>query len=164
MPKDDRCIYKKCRQEAGFTQEQWAERLNVSVESVKAYELRLRVPPHYTVLRMVEESGCEWLALRHLQETAECLEVLPPVGVCSLQGAVIALSNKIFDFADRHRDRQLLQIAEDGVIDENERPLFDEIVSDLSGLIGAAYQVRYAREGYPPWENAKKEQPSGCNH
>jgi len=164
MPKDDICIYKKCRQEAGFTQEQWAERLNCSVESVKAYELRLRVPPHYTVLRMVEESGCEWLALRHLQESSGCLEVLPPVGIRSLQGAVIALSNKIFDFADRHRDRQLMRIAEDGVIDEAERPLFDEIVADLADLIGAAYQVKYAREGCPQWESIKKEQPSGCNH
>lgn len=155
MPRISTSIYAECRRTAGKTQEEWAELLDISVESVKAYELRLRVPPHYTVLRMIAASGCEWLALRHLQETAECLEVVPQVPVCNLQGAAISLCNKIFDFADCHRDRQLLRIAEDGVIDETERPLFDEIVADLADLIGAAYQVRYAKDGH--YDPSKKE-------
>lgn len=146
MPRGSTSIYAQCRVEAGFTQESWAEALEISVESVKAYELRLRVPAHGIVLRMIEESGCEWLALRHLQETAGCLEVIPDVPVRSLPMAAIALINKIMAFAEKHRDKQLLQIAEDGVIDENERELFSEIVEDLTALIGAAYQVRYAQE------------------
>lgn len=145
MPKGSTSIYAQCRIDAGYTQEQWAELLEISVESVKAYELLLRVPPHYIVVRMVEVSGCQWLALRHLQETAGCLEVVPRVEVKSLPMAAITLINKILGFADRHRDKQLLQIAEDGIIDETERPLFEEILGDLSALIGAAYQVRYAQ-------------------
>lgn len=145
MPKGSTSIYAKCRLEAGRTQEEWAEDLRISVESVKAYELCLRVPPHDIVVRMVERSGCQWLALRHLQETTGCLEVLPQVEVKSLPMAAIGLINKILGFADLHRDKQLLQIAEDGVIDDDERPLFDEILSDLSALIGAAFQVRYAQ-------------------
>lgn len=144
MPKGSTSIYAKCRLETGRTQEEWAEDLQISVESVKAYELMLRVPPHYIVVRMVEISGCQWLALKHLQETTGCLDVVPQVEVKPLPMAAIGLINKILGFADRHRDRQLLQIAEDGIIDETERPLFEEIMGDLSALIGAAYQVKYA--------------------
>ena len=148
MPKLSTSIYAKCRRDAGYTQEEWAEALHLSVETVKAYELRMRVPSNYTVLQMIGLAGQEGLALRHLQETAECLDVVPQVEIKPLPMAAISLCNKVLDFAERHRDRQLLKIAEDGVIDDEERPLFDAIVSDLSDLIGAAYQVRYAKEGY----------------
>lgn len=141
---NDTNAYAKCRREPGLTQEAWAERLDISVESVKAYELGARVPPKAVVARMVQASGCQWLALRYLQETDEGLEVIPKVAITSLPLAVIALINKILAFADRHRDKQLLQIAEDGIIDESERPLFEEIVEDLTELIGAVYQVKYA--------------------
>lgn len=146
MPRGSTSIYARCRIDAGFTQEAWAEALEISVESVKAYELRLRVPPHGLVVRMVEESGCEWLALRHLQETAGCLEVVPQVPIQSLPLAAISLINKILAFADQHRDRQLLRIAEDGIIDDSERAIYNEIVDDLSAIIGAAMQVKYAQD------------------
>ena len=58
--------------------------------------------------------------------------------------AVIRLVNRIISFADQNRDRQLLQIAEDGVIDEKERPIYNEIVRELNDIVGAAYTLRYA--------------------
>ena len=57
---------------------------------------------------------------------------------------MIRLVNRIIGFADKNRDKQLLQIAEDGVIDEKERPTYDEIVRELNDIIGAAYTLRYA--------------------
>ena len=57
---------------------------------------------------------------------------------------MIRLVNRIIRFADRNRDKQLLQIAEDGAIDEKERPTYDEIVRELNDIIGAAYTLRYA--------------------
>lgn len=154
-------LYATCRRDAGLTQEVWAERLDISVESVKAYELGARVPPKAVVVRMVQASGCQWLALRYLQETDEGLEVVPKVAITSFPMAVIALINKILSFADRNRDKQLLRIAEDGVIDEAERPLFDEIVSDLTELMGAVYQVKYA-PGAAPAQRAKKYSPAAA--
>ena len=68
---------------------------------------------------------------------------MPEVTVQSLPTAAIQLINRVLDFADRHRDRQLLRIAEDGVIDEAERPEFDDIVRDLDGIVGAALQVKF---------------------
>ena len=50
---------------------------------------------------------------------------------------------------------QQLEIAEDGIIDERERPEFDAIVADLNKTIAAAYQVIYA-------DGAKKERPEAA--
>lgn len=42
---NDRNIYQAARRAAGLTQEAAAERLGISVESIRAYETGLRVPP-----------------------------------------------------------------------------------------------------------------------
>lgn len=42
---------------------------------------------------------------------------------------------------------RLLEIAEDGRIDEYERPEFDAIVDELGEIVKAAMQLRYAQGG-----------------
>ena len=143
MSNTDLNIYAMCRQRAHMTQERWAEELHISAESVKRYESGLRVPSNYIVAQMVAVSGDESLALRHLLNTSQPLEVLPPVGDATLPTATIQLINRVLRFVDAHRDRQLLRIAEDGVISPEERPLFDEILSELQDLTAATLQIRY---------------------
>ena len=135
--------YQKARKMTCLTQEQAAERLGLSAESLKQYELGKRVPSNAVVWQMVQIYDTSWLALEHLRDTSEALGVLPEMTVQSLPTAAIQLINRVLDFADRHRDRQLLRIAEDGVIDEAERPEFDDIVRDLDGIVGAALQVKF---------------------
>ena len=36
-------LYASCRRRTGMTQEAWAEKLNISVESVKRYETDVRI-------------------------------------------------------------------------------------------------------------------------
>ena len=136
-------LYQRARKTTCLTQEQAAERLGLSAESLKQYELGKRVPSNAVVWQMVQIYDTSWLALEHLRDTSEALGVLPEVTVQSLPTAAIQLINRVLDFADRHRDRQLLRIAEDGVIDEAERPEFDDIVRDLDGIVGAALQVKF---------------------
>jgi len=152
MPEQYTNLYQKARKAARLTQEQAAERLEISVESVKAYENDLRIPPNCTVAQMVQAYGAPWLALEHLQVSAAPLNVLPEIRLQSLPTAVIALINRAADFRDHHR--QLLRIAEDGIIDESERPLFEDIAGELEGLIAAAYSVIY------PMETQKKTAPT----
>lgn len=45
MPEEYRNIYKSARKARGYTQESAAERLGISVESLRAYETGQRVPP-----------------------------------------------------------------------------------------------------------------------
>ena len=151
-------IYQAARKESCLTQEQAAERLEVSETTVKAWEQSTRVPDNETVARMAELYGTPWLALEHLKQAGGALGVLPEVTVQSLPTAAITLINRVLDFAERHRDRQLLRIAEDGVIDEKERPDFDAIVQDLDGIVGAALQVKYTSDA----PDKKKERPEAA--
>ena len=148
-------IYQAARKEGCLTQEQAAERLDVSETTVKAWEQGTRVPDNETVARMAELYGTPWLALEHLKQAGGALGVIPEVTVQSLPTAAITLINRVLDFAERHRDRQLLRIAEDGIIDEKERPDFDAIVQDLDGIVGAALQVKYTSDA----PDKKKERP-----
>ena len=143
MPTTDINIYALCRRRTGMTQEAWAEALDISVESVKRYESGVRVPPNYLVKEMVDISGDEALAYRHLANTSQVLEVLPSIESVNLQAATIRLMNRMARFANQCRDRQLMEIADDGIISADEQPLYAEILNELKGIIAAYYQLRY---------------------
>lgn len=141
MPGKDPNSYKKARLEAGYTQEQAAEVLDTSVESLKAYETGQRFPPNWMAASMAEAYGTPWLAVEHLQAVSGDLGVFPEVRVQGLPTAVLTLVNRCAGLDGRLR--QLMRIAEDGVIDEDERDSFEDIAAELAALIGAAYQVLY---------------------
>ena len=141
-------MYQRARKVTLLTQEEAAERLGISPETLKRYEGGRLTPPDEAVARMCSVYGVPWLALEHAKAT-DRLGVLPPVEPKPLPMATISLTNRLRDAADRLAG--LLRIAEDGVIDDTERPEFDDIVEDLRETIAAAYQVIYA--------DAKKERP-----
>ena len=142
-------IYQRGRKSTLLTQEEAAERLHISPETLKRYEGGRLTPPDETVARMCEVYGARWLALEHAKAT-DRRGILPELEPKPLPMATISLTNRLRDAADRLAG--LLRIAEDGVIDDAERPEFDDIVQDLRETIAAAYQVIYA-------DGAKKERP-----
>ena len=149
MYENDRNIYKSSRVAAGLTQEAAAEKLGVSVESLRHYESGTRVPPNDVVDLMTIAYQSQTLGLYHLRASgATARAILPEVQERPLPEAVLRLVNLMMDFADKHRDRELMRIAEDGRIDEMEKPVYDEIVGrELPELIEAAMAVRYAKGG-----------------
>lgn len=149
MPEKFTNPYKRARLATLFTQESAAEVLGLSRESLTQYENGKRVPPDEVVARMCEVYRIPWLALEHSSAT-DTLGVLPEIRQKPLPTATITLANRLHEAADRLSG--LLRIAEDGVIDESERPEFDEIVAELRETIAAAYQVIYSAD-------AKKERP-----
>ena len=144
-------IYQRGRKTTLLTQEEAAERLHISPETLKRYEGGRLTPPDETVARMCEIYGVRWLALEHAKAT-DRLGILPELEPKPLPMATISLTNRLRDAANRLAG--LLRIAEDGVIDDAERPEFDNIVQDLRETIAAAYQVIYA-------DGTKKERPDG---
>lgn len=158
------CI-KRVRTEKGLTQEQAAEAVDVSLESWKAYEYGLRVPPVAVVIQICEALDAPWFALEHLRNIGAPLGVLPEhITVQALPTAAIALINCVLDFAENHRDRQLLRIAEDGVISEEERPEFDTIVQDLDRIIGAALQVKFTKKDHSEAGTSKRSEFRDLRH
>lgn len=139
-------LYASCRRRTGMTQEAWAEKLNISVESVKRYETDVRIPPIPVVRKMADLCGDALVGYKYLVKVSQELEVLPDIDSVNLQAATIRLMNRMARFAVKARDRQLLEIAEDGIISADEKPLYDEIMDELSGLVSAFYQLRYCKE------------------
>lgn len=134
-------LYQRARLSTGMSQERAAEMLGLSPESLKQYEGGKTVPKDETVAKMVEVYHLPWLALEHAQAT-DRLGVMPEVTPRPLPMASIALRNRLQDATGRLD--ALLRIAEDGVIDEAERPEFDSIVVELRETMGAIYQVIYS--------------------
>ena len=71
-------IYKTTRRKAGYTQEAAAERLGISVESVRAYETGQRIPPNHIVDLMSILYHSQQLAYLHLHESNVLIEHVIP--------------------------------------------------------------------------------------
>ena len=148
MPQDKRNIYKIAREARGLTQEAAAEKLGISDSSIRAYETGQRVPSNEVVELMAICYDAQHLAFQHLRETNSMYgSIVPAVPDCSVLEASAKLINRIYEFADSHSDRRLMRIAEDNVIDQDERPEFDAILEDLQEIVEAALAVKCARQG-----------------
>lgn len=142
MPKKAYEHIRTARIEAGLTQEAAAERLFLTVKMVSNLENGKSMLDAATIGRMAtvynKPNLCQLCCNSIAAEMGiPCI----PEDSKPLPVAVIQLVNRIRRFADKNRGNQLLDIAEDGIIDETERPLYDEIVNELLELIKAAQEL-----------------------
>lgn len=144
-------IYQTARLGAGLTQERAAELLDTSVESIKAYETDIRVPPDVRVSDMAEVYGAPWLRLEHARRTDKLGLIPDAARARPFPLAAIQLYNYLLEWSNKRRGQQLLKIAEDGVIADEERPLYDEIVCELEGIAAALMSLMCC--------DTKKERP-----
>lgn len=145
--RENRNIYQAARELKGLTQEAAAERLDISVESLGAYEQDRRRPPDSTVLRMAQIYDFPYLCYQHIQ-SGDLAGVLPEVGIRTLEHATMRLIRLIGQFAKVGRLDDLLLISEDGVIDATEKPLYDAIMRELHEIVTAALELDFAsKEG-----------------
>ena len=144
MPNDIGNLCLTARKEAGISRESAAERLYISVTTLQAIERGERHPQPAVIGRMTDLYLKPMLALQYVRACAAEVGpgLIPDVEERPLALSVMQLVNRIYRFADAHKDRQLMQIAEDGVIDETERPEYESIVDDLGGIIQAALELR----------------------
>lgn len=136
MKDNSRNIYQAARMAAGMTQERAAELLGCSVRTIAAYEQDERIPFYDTVARMIDVYQTPFLAVQHLRANAELArQVLPEVQPSSLPQAFLHLQKEMNDFL-KLRD-EMLDIVEDGVIDDAERPRWNAIVKELNDICQA---------------------------
>ena len=148
MPEEYRNIYKIARRNAGITQEAAAEQLGISVESVRAYETSQRIPPNHIVSRMVICYDAQRLAVQHVNLHDELASsIIPVIQPRTLMESVVRLCNRLTRFSKNHSVERLLEIAEDGQIDEEERAEYDAIVEDLKELIQCGMELRFCEHG-----------------
>lgn len=159
MPEDYRNIYKAARRAAGYTQEAAAEQLDISIESVRAYETYQRTPPAEIVERMVACFGAPQLAYQHLHETNKLISrVIPQLEQRSILEVAVRIYNRMRGFAQNARLERLLAIAEDGRIDETERPEFEGIIEELRSIIQSSLELEIFCSPDPA---IKKDRPAG---
>ena len=143
MPGNNRNCYKTARRAAGLTQEAAAERLGLSVESLRAYETGGRVPPSQVVELMVILYNAQHLAYQHLHETNELYNrIVPALEDRDLIRTAVVLRNRLARLEQGRSLDRLLEIAEDDLIDEDERPEFLAIVAELREIVRSALELQ----------------------
>lgn len=150
MPSEYKNIYKTARKAAGLTQEAAAERLGISVESLRAYETGQRIPPGDVVDLMMICYNALHLGAQHLHETSPVYaRIVPALEQRSMLEAAVRIYNRMNRFAAKHSVERLMAIAEDGRIDQQERPEFDAIMADLWEIVksGLELEVYCGNEG-----------------
>lgn len=146
MQTDSRNIYKKARMTAGLTQERAAELLDISTRSLADYEAGVRMPSNWLVDSMVTVYNTQILAVQHLRNSAQAArDLIPEVDAMRLPEAVLTLVDAIYDFADDRLDRELIDIARDGVISPDERERFDRVVQKIKAITAASMVVVCAK-------------------
>lgn len=144
MQPEYRNIYQIARESAGVTQEKASELIDVSVESLRAYETGKRYPPNNAVLRMIEIYGTQYLAYQHLRNSAEIgRKILPEIELKDLPTAFLNVLNEVNAFV-KQRDR-MINITCDGVISEEERPEWDRIMQELDRLSASLMALKFAK-------------------
>ena len=142
MPEEYRNIYKTARRAAGLTQEAAAEKLGISVESVRAYEPDQRIPPNEVVELMVICYNAQHLAFQHVRESNSLMgRVVPQLEQRSVLEVAVRIYNRLNRFTQEHKLDELMQIAEDGRIDDEERKAFDEIVADVQDIVKSGLEL-----------------------
>ena len=135
MPDTVMSIYKTAREVAGMTQERAAAALNLSVRSLAAYETGERTPHDDIVGRMVDLYNFQQLAVQHMRANSELARrIIPEVQQRSVIETAVSVYNLMRRFAERHSVDRLLEIAEDGHIDEDEMTDFVAITEQLRKL------------------------------
>lgn len=135
MPDTVMNIYKTARDYAGLTQERAAAALHLSVRSLAAYETGERIPHDDIVVRMVDVYNFQQLAIQHMRANSELARrIIPEIRQRTVIETAVSVYNLMRKFADRHSADRLLEIAEDGRIDEEEMPDFVAIADQLRKL------------------------------
>lgn len=148
MSEDNENIYKRSRRKAGLTQEAAAPCVGVSVESLRAYETNQRIPPSEVVLLMTAAYRDTLLGYHHLGSTNPLAQILyPAVEERSLIEAAVRIHNCIKRMDRGQMVDRLMEIAEDGVIDEVERKDFDKVITELHAIVQHTIELGSVYEG-----------------
>ncbi|WP_017353021.1 MULTISPECIES: helix-turn-helix transcriptional regulator [unclassified Clostridium] len=144
MVQEYRNIYQIARESTGLTQEKACELLDVSVDSVRAYEGGKRVPPDRVVIKMIEIYNAQYLAYQHLKTSAEVgQKYLPNIEIKELPLAMLRLQKEVSDFI-KLKD-EMIEITCDGIIDDEEKPRWEKIMKELDDVVEAIMALKFAK-------------------
>lgn len=144
MVEQYRNIYQIARETTGLTQEKASEHLDISVDSLRAYEGGKRIPPDHVVIKMIEIYNTQYLAYQHLKTADEVGRTyLPNIEIRELPSAILRLQKEVTDFL-KVKD-EMIEITCDGIIDKEEKPRWDAIMKELNDIMDAIMSLKFIR-------------------
>ena len=149
-----RSIYSRARVYAGFSQEAAAELLNLSVRALADYESGQRRPPAQTVDQMASLYAAPGLRLDHARETDELGMIPQSATACSIEQATLRIGKCLRRLRQNDDAGQLVEIAEDGVVDADEEADYRRITEDMRELRAAILALEHCQQ------STKKERPT----
>lgn len=139
-----RNIYQIARDSKGITQEKAAELINISVESLRAYEYDKRIPPNKIVFKMIEIYDSQYLAFQHLKESSEIgQKYLPEIEERNISLAVLNLLKELKDV--ENCEDKIILLASDGIISEDEKEQWNFILKQADNLLNAIMTLKFAK-------------------
>lgn len=142
-----RNIYQIARESSGLTQEKSSELLDISVDSLRAYEGGKRVPPDHVVIKMIEIYDTQYLAYQHLKTSAEVGQrYLPTINITQLPTAILRLQKEVKDFLKC--EDSLIEIGSDGHVDDNEALQYKNVMKELDEVVEAIMALKFSKEDW----------------
>lgn len=141
-----RNVYQTARNNANLTQESAAERLNLSVDSLRKYETDQRRPPDEVVSRMTQVYHSTYLGYLHLL-SGPLGWILPSVEPKTLEQSTLRFSRLVEKLPRDGRLYHLAEINEDGIISADEMPLSNAIMLQVSEITETALELHFATLG-----------------
>jgi transcriptional regulator with XRE-family HTH domain len=140
-------IYKKARENAGFTQEQLAALVTrpddrpISVDTISNYERYKHQPDDVMVFKMARHCKSLRLIFEHLYMCTEYSKVLPPLDMnTDLRGAGFVHHCAIKDWEEKNK--RVCDMLRDNEIDNLEMQDIDIVIKLLDELSGAALSLK----------------------
>ncbi|HHQ8844939.1 TPA: helix-turn-helix domain-containing protein [Clostridioides difficile] len=145
MSCDYQNIYQKARENTNLTQEKASELLDISVESLRAYENDKRIPPNTVVAKMVSIYNNNLLGYEHVRRTTEAgVMFLPKLEMKSLSSITLKLHKEIKDYLKKEDD--FIDIVEDDVIDEDEEEVWNDVMQELEDIFKSILILKLSKK------------------
>ncbi|MFL8801698.1 MULTISPECIES: helix-turn-helix domain-containing protein [unclassified Clostridioides] len=138
-------IYQKGRENTNLTQEKASELLDISVESLRAYENDKRIPNNQIVAKMVSIYNNNLLGYEHVRKSTEAgVMFLPKLEMRSLSSITLKLHKEIKDYLKKEDD--FIEIVEDDVIDEDEEEVWNEVMQELEDIFKSILILKLSKK------------------
>ncbi len=129
-------IYKTSRIHAGFTQEDAAYRLNLSVSALQKFERGERSPHEQIILRMIAEYDDPTLAMKYLTEENKVGQaVLNRVNFRDAPMSFLTLQKELSDVLEQYK--RMTAILADGQISDDEKEDAERFKKNIEEAISA---------------------------
>lgn len=143
MVQECRNIYQIARECTSLTQEKSSELLDISVDSLRAYEGGKRTPPENIVIDMAKIYNRPYIILQHYQNTLIGRELFPNIQIKCLAEAVLTFLDELEDLEGIKK--LMIKISRDGEVDESENDDWKMIMKILDEMVCAIITIKFAR-------------------